>query len=405
VTVEEALLQDACAHPDDDTPRLVYADWLEEQYRRRNRVERAEFIRLQIELARMATSDPRRQALEERESKLLNAHSRVWARCLPAWVSGYGFRRGLVDGVSVSDPVGLVLDPESLWRVAPVEGLTVDNVGGDLPELLSCPYLARLSVLVLNRVRLDGAAAQALAVSPHLTNLRYLSLNCEYGSGGGDAAARALAASAHLSRLTRLSLRMTSLGAEGSEALAESSLLARLTDLDLEDNALEDMGAWCLARSSRVPGLANLNLSGNRIGDDGARGLAGSTSLAGLTHLGLSRNQITWAGMEALLTSAHLGRLASLTLEGNRVAGGEPFPAPFGQAHLTSLNLAGNRIGNRGAAVLAAAPCLSRLTDLNLCGNPINSDGARVLAESPYLANTRVDLFGTLAFPDDFVEL
>src|SRR5262245_13175122 len=52
----EALLQAVCDNPTDDAPRLVYADWLEEN----GDSERAEFIRLQIELARLPLGDPRR---------------------------------------------------------------------------------------------------------------------------------------------------------------------------------------------------------------------------------------------------------------------------------------------------------------------------------------------------------
>lgn len=46
---EAALLAAVRADPDDDTPRLVYADWLDDH----DRPERAEFIREQIELARL----------------------------------------------------------------------------------------------------------------------------------------------------------------------------------------------------------------------------------------------------------------------------------------------------------------------------------------------------------------
>jgi len=49
--VEDAFLRDILAHPEDDTPRLVFADWLEEN----GRPERAEFIRVQCELARLNT--------------------------------------------------------------------------------------------------------------------------------------------------------------------------------------------------------------------------------------------------------------------------------------------------------------------------------------------------------------
>ena len=44
-----ALLRAICADPDDDTPRLVVADWLEEH----GDADRAAFIRIQVELARL----------------------------------------------------------------------------------------------------------------------------------------------------------------------------------------------------------------------------------------------------------------------------------------------------------------------------------------------------------------
>src|SRR4051812_48307025 len=44
----EALVAAIAANPDDDTPRLIFADWLQEH----GEDDRAEFIRLECELAR-----------------------------------------------------------------------------------------------------------------------------------------------------------------------------------------------------------------------------------------------------------------------------------------------------------------------------------------------------------------
>ena len=55
----DGLLQDILANPDDDAPRLVYADWLEEH----GEADRAEFIRAQIEAARLAQEKALRPAL------------------------------------------------------------------------------------------------------------------------------------------------------------------------------------------------------------------------------------------------------------------------------------------------------------------------------------------------------
>jgi uncharacterized protein (TIGR02996 family) len=50
-----AFLRAIIEHPDDDGPRLVYADWLDEQ----GQAARAELIRVQCELARLGASEQR----------------------------------------------------------------------------------------------------------------------------------------------------------------------------------------------------------------------------------------------------------------------------------------------------------------------------------------------------------
>lgn len=47
-TEGDMLLRDICAHPADDAPRLIFADWLDEH----GQLERAEFIRVQCEISR-----------------------------------------------------------------------------------------------------------------------------------------------------------------------------------------------------------------------------------------------------------------------------------------------------------------------------------------------------------------
>src|SRR5688572_20997900 len=97
VTHDDAFLADIIANPDDDGPRLVYADWLEDN----GQPERAEFIRLQIELSRLPEHDgPRRAELEARERQLLEEHGEEWTGPLPRAVTGRTFERGFLAGVS-----------------------------------------------------------------------------------------------------------------------------------------------------------------------------------------------------------------------------------------------------------------------------------------------------------------
>lgn len=48
--IEAAFIDDIIANPDDDTPRLVYADWLEME---KGEADRAEFIRLQMDAVKV----------------------------------------------------------------------------------------------------------------------------------------------------------------------------------------------------------------------------------------------------------------------------------------------------------------------------------------------------------------
>src|SRR5215472_2671870 len=93
---EEGLLQAIIDEPDDDGLRLIYADWLEERGD-----PRSEFIRVQVELARLPEYDPRRFELEEREQALLADYEQEWLGALHEQVSGYAFHRGFVEWVNM----------------------------------------------------------------------------------------------------------------------------------------------------------------------------------------------------------------------------------------------------------------------------------------------------------------
>jgi uncharacterized protein (TIGR02996 family) len=69
LTHDDAFLASIIESSDDDAPRLIYADWLDEN----GQGERAEFIRVQCQLARMGKENPRREGLEARGRQLLEA--------------------------------------------------------------------------------------------------------------------------------------------------------------------------------------------------------------------------------------------------------------------------------------------------------------------------------------------
>src|SRR5262245_25827204 len=87
---EKALLAAIWDEPYDDSVRLVYADWLDE----RGQPERAEFIRLQIERARLDEWDDLPPALRQREQALWRKWRRRWRAHLPKKQRSCNFHRG-----------------------------------------------------------------------------------------------------------------------------------------------------------------------------------------------------------------------------------------------------------------------------------------------------------------------
>jgi uncharacterized protein (TIGR02996 family) len=89
-----ALLREAKESPEDDTPRLVLADWLDEH----GDPDRAEFIRLQLRLAPgSALRAKERNALQHRSTELLDRHGGAWMGPLwRFWLSPVVWHRGLL---------------------------------------------------------------------------------------------------------------------------------------------------------------------------------------------------------------------------------------------------------------------------------------------------------------------
>jgi type IV pilus assembly protein PilB len=124
VATDDTFLRAITEDSDDDAPRLVYADWLEEQ----GQTARAEFIRVQCGLARGLGG----AALEARERELLEAHQVEWLGPLRRWAKRWTFRRGFLVEVAVSTRVYLH-HRNSLSLLAPLARFAADLSGAAVP--------------------------------------------------------------------------------------------------------------------------------------------------------------------------------------------------------------------------------------------------------------------------------
>ncbi len=290
-SVYDGLLAAVIADPDADLPRLVMADWYDEN----GQPERAQFIRLQIELARGVRGKAKRAAMEARAGELLAAHGEAWAAPLAElheewWDESCEFRRGFIERIATT---GEVVEESGgrLFALTPLRELRLWDEE-EYDGLAKCKHLLRLHTLDLT-----GSGLTSSYGSATLFRSRYLaSLTTLIACGQDDNAhldaigVRTIAASKHLAGLARLDLGHNWFGPSGVVALVQRNNLAGLERLGLSGVGVEDAGALALARTPWLARLTELDLSHNGIGEVGCRALAESPHLAGLRMFDMRGN-------------------------------------------------------------------------------------------------------------------
>lgn len=284
MSTEAALLVAVCAAPDDDLPRLVYADWCDEQ----GRHIRADFIRSQVELARLekwfqgfTTRDERKANGQEfgrrlsflrKRVKALVEHHREEATGVP---NDFPFRsfsgdRGFITAIWVP-LTRLALLPEALTKFGsfPPE-VCVAGLGmwltDDLDLFTSESAWSLVNFLCLVHQHQDGLNPPGptpvqlgrLSTAP-LTRLRHLDLENSHLT---DAHARVLAERFNLPALRVLNMRGNPLSPAGVRALSEAAWWGGLHELSLSCSPpvreLVDV-----LTTARIPGLRSLTIGHN----------------------------------------------------------------------------------------------------------------------------------------------
>jgi uncharacterized protein (TIGR02996 family) len=301
---EEGLLADIRDHAEDDAPRLIYADWLDEH----GQPLRADLIRVQVERDRPTTAEPDRERLDRRSRAILQEQEEAWTAALRPLVLSYSYRRGLVDEVEV-EVSRLAEHGEEFLRLAPTAAWRVHINGWQgVRALVGCKALSGVRRLALPGEEIGGiggAGARILAESPQVAGLRSLSLA---GHSLGQPGAQALAGSRYLTNLEALDLTGCNLARSAVTLLAQSPKLPRLRRLVLADNPLGDSDVRALAASPYLKELRELDLSCNRITTEAAKALAGSPLLGRLRWLNLAQCDVGSYGLRLLHQSPHFGK-------------------------------------------------------------------------------------------------
>jgi uncharacterized protein (TIGR02996 family) len=296
---ETAFWLAIAADPDDDRPRLVYADWLEEQGD-----PRGEFVRVQIELARSDGADDRRTQLRWREAALLAEHRADW---LGPWrherPDRWAFHRGVLE--VRCRPATFLSRTETLttaalpWYLDMSEDPFAGSAMNALDRAAECGWVVGAGITVearvfytllseglrlVRRLGLAGSVTLFLAdLLPKLTGLSAL----ELGEGAGDESLAALASSPALSRVRSLGVASNTVSDRGVHTLTRSLHLGRLTELSLRGDHLTDMAVWSVAESNRLGTLTALRLHSPHLTADGLSVLTSAAHLGQLTELDL----------------------------------------------------------------------------------------------------------------------
>lgn len=356
------------ANIDEDIPRLVFADWLQEQ----GQEDRAEFIRVQVDRARLPAWNPAQVHLRVREEQLLKRYGEEWLAELPApeGARWEGFRRGIIAEVSFASYEAMRATAHACRAVAPVEAATVR-----WPRRREAREAGE-PIAELRELNLTGRAASVdeirwLAASPQLATLRVLTARGLWADGFVS-----LMASPHLANLRTFRLPNNDLGNTGITALIRAASLTGLEELDLsgrgvserynDDPIIRSPGMEALAGWSGLASVRTLTLTGNEAGRPGLRALLRSKYAVGLKHLSLRRGRLDGQAM-AEFDSAQKGLM------------------------LETLDLGDNVLKDVGAEYVAVVACLKELKALKLDRCEVSRSGAWLFAKkAKFLPGLRV---------------
>jgi uncharacterized protein (TIGR02996 family) len=284
--VQAALLAAIADRPDDDTPRLVYADWLDDHADDAADPDaaraRAEFIRVQCavkQLGHLPSADQQAYVdLYRRQDVLLTQHRRDLIGPVSDDIGPHDavFDRGFVTEIELT-PIEFVAHADDLAALAPLPRVKVSGVARYLDYLTHAERFFPL-IAVANmqspRWRWDAVTADQLRAM----------FAGDYGWDG----------------LQELNLEYCEAGDDGLVAVAGSEQLPGLTYLAVPGNEISDEGVRALVASPIWPRLRSLVLGANPISDEGAVALADAPPTA-IEYLNLKYTGLTPHGQQRVL--------------------------------------------------------------------------------------------------------
>ena len=387
---EEALLAAIRANPEDDTPRLVYADWLDEH----GRAKRAAHIRASVERYRCENADTPAAAVGtfldafgdfgaawvdwsaldpelDRFNKAAARPLRVAGRPTPKSenlpkLKGTKFERierGFYSSVIVSNPDAFLKDADAIFRAAPVTDIQFNRLSAEQARsFVAAGHLARLRHLGFvsdvepEAIRVLGDHSDAVGVQSLLARCYDESVD----------RLNAVAAGTRWTGVTRLEIDGFDFDDEAPRVAAALVRRPQFKHLRSIRAANSDLGdSFCLAvATAGLTELRHLDLSGNEIEEPGAGAIASSKALPNLRYLDLDANDPGPEAAAALINTPKLPNLTALILED--APDPKVLAKPSRGPSLRALYLNFARLSTRAVGALAACPALHGLWYLQL---------------------------------------
>jgi uncharacterized protein (TIGR02996 family) len=409
-----ALYAAVCANPDDDTPRLVYADWLQEH----GEEKRAADIRAEIDFHNRLNADTEAAHVYPSlaSNSTIDSTPIDWSKIDPElaafraaavvarnvcalkpktegvpkmkgiqWFeeSDRGFLFCIIAGYSES----FLKHADAIFRHAPITDVTFDYLGtDDAREIVKRGLLARIRDLVFCGTD-DPRALAILGSHPDAAGVRSLQIHI----GTDDAElVNALIRGKHWTGLRQLALyehdEENELPAAHQTRLFRQPVFAGLQQLTAWGDIFGDATARAIAAGG-MPELRHLDLSiSNSITGEGLRAIARSKGLAKLRCLDICANNADDAMANAeLIASPQLANLTVLRLEGDGTAGldAKVLAKPGRGPGLRMLELSRLTLQEAEAQALAACPAVRNLWYLELRNVGLTSSSLEALLRGP----------------------
>jgi uncharacterized protein (TIGR02996 family) len=425
MTDREAFIAAIVANPQEDAPRLVFADWLEEN----GEAARAGFIRDQIRLARLRPSTDEYKQLFRKTAETLKANLPAWIQdaCdafgqpaewqprkassseLEVMVGGtpgrarknlisLTFSRGLIGTVYVR--------PLATQDLNPFERLLSENPITHLKLVVTKPFhIGSVLVSSLRRIRsialwwdFEEPDVTTLFSQPLWENLQQI----VFAEPTSMSLASLCPTSMSIASLCKLpvakQLRSLQIPLDSLHlhSLRQFPLDDRLEELVLRHSVTASTFTEFASITSSLnelpfrATLKRLDLYFLNMGDSGLAAFARGEVWVRLRSLVLDRNDITDLGWRDFVRGRRTPELRMLSAAHNRIA--NDGATRLAQSELGSkleyLDLRHNRISGPGALALARSLAESPLKKLLLTGNPINKTDAATIRK---LLGNRVD--------------